>query len=64
MKCEKDIENFYFHENCVYTIFEHLDNKIEAGCVDKYSIVCEMCNVNNNIGFDTIEGKKGESLLG
>lgn len=55
LTCEKDIENHYFHENCVYEIFEFLDNKIKAECKDKCSIVCETCKVNDNIGFDSME---------
>lgn len=55
LTCAKNIENFYFHENCVYKVYEYLNDKIKAKCVDEYSIACEKCRVNENIGFDSME---------
>lgn len=54
LKCEKDIKNYYFHEFCVYNIFKHLENKIKEECKDKYPIICEVCKINENIGFDSM----------
>lgn len=55
LTCEKDIENYYFHENCVYEIYNHSNNNIKAECENEYCIVCKKCKVNENIGFDSKE---------
>lgn len=51
LRCNKDIDNFFFHENCVDKIFNFYEHKIFQKYKQKLNICCNMCIIED-IGFD------------
>lgn len=52
-ECNVDIENFYFHEDCVYKIFDQYRGKVVSEYKDKFKFACELC-LTTSVEFDNI----------